>query len=691
MATIIFKPTEECNARCVYCDVVQKKGAHGPKRMSLEMLERFFYRVGEFLRDRPSEHVRLIWHGGEPLLLGYDYFEHARQFQEKHCAGNVDRIQHDMQSNLTLLTEDHIAAFKMLGIRCVGTSYDPEPGVRGIGTKRDTARYNARFHQSIRLLEDNGIGWGIIYVVTRKSLADPGRVFNFLRNFANNGAFMINPVLDYGRALDDIRITPEEYAAFLGAIVPLWWRYRDNLARIEPLYSLSRVLAGHEISLMCTAAGDCAQTHVDVTTDGRASQCGRAADWHLLDYGSIVDKSFAEIFADPQRELLARRNAVLHDSECEGCRYWDICHGGCPLDGASSDGDFFHKTQWCRTQKLFIEQFMEPLVREEMAGTGAAGTRSEVQVSRPIRVRETNPAGDTLGEPVWINPVGGLGDSLMISSVLKQVIDRYPARRYNLVERTKYREILEGHPAIAEVGYPPPGARFASTAYWYQQEFAQKGARAYQVLARMFGLEGPVPERLYVPWELAEDPVIVSRIPWRAGNVLLCQSSDSPRKCMAVEKWEVLTGLLRAEGLGVVQAGRRGERCIRGAYSLLGLTTPRQLISMIDRFDVVLTSDSFLMHAAHLRGVPAVVLWGPTSHRVYGYEGQIHLQAYPSCEERDNCIGLTQTKPYHVHCAYKPGHCMNTFAPQQILEATLSCLGSRPRGYGESISVPGHA
>ena len=96
--------------------------------------------------------------------------------------------------------------------------------------------------------------------------------------------------------------------------------------------------------------------------DGSASHCGRSADWGLLDYGSIHEKSFAQIFADPQRESLQRRNAVLPETECKGCRFWDICHGGCPLDAWFAAGSFLHKSGWCLAEQELIEKYVEPLV-----------------------------------------------------------------------------------------------------------------------------------------------------------------------------------------------------------------------------------------------------------------------------------------------------------------------------------------
>ena len=344
---------------------------------------------------------------------------------------------------------------------------------------------------------------------------------------------------------------------------------------------------------MCSDSGTCAYQHINVLADGSLSHCGRSADWGLLNYGSIFDTTFAQALADPQRDELDRRNAVLPDSECKDCRFWSICHGGCPLDAWSQAGGFLHKSEWCYAKKGFIEKYFEPIVRSasgrssvpDTAGAGAAVTAdvcAPAHLASPIRA-DASPStgGDLHGR--WINPIGGLGDTLMISGVLKQFAERHPAQKLNLVERTKYRHLLEGHPAIDRIGHPPEGASFISTNYWAHDDYRLRGERAYQVLARIFGLDPPVEERLYVPREMTDDARLMGIIPWERFNVLVCQSSDSPRKQMGAANWERLVERLKARGLGVVQAGRTGDRYIRGAYNLLGLTTPRQLISLLRR------------------------------------------------------------------------------------------------------------
>ena len=683
MATVIFKPTEACNAGCVYCDVVHKKG-HSPRKMPLKTLEKFFFRLNEFLVERPDENMEVVWHGGEPLSLGPEYFAHALRLQQKHCADTGERIRHCIQSNLTLLTRELAGALKKLGIDNIGSSFDPIGNVRGLGKRRDSDAYNKRFMDAVCLLDDEGISLGIIYVVTKLSLERPLEIFQTLANLAPRGGFMFNPVLVYGRNLDYLEVSPEEYVDFLGAIFPTWWHKRDEFPLTEPFASLARNLLEESRSLMCSDSGACAYHHINVLPDGSLSHCGRSADWNLLDYGSIFDRSFSQVLGDPQREILIERNTVLPQTECKGCRFWDICHGGCPLDAWSVAGSFLHKSEWCYAKKGFIEKYFEPVAMPDTVeagvsldtadrGTEASKPKEAKRIGRGTGGKDADNDGIG-GDPVWIDPVGGLGDALMVSGVLKQVVERDPSRRFDLVERTKYRHILEGHPAIGRIGHPPAGARFLTTNYWDHDDYRQHGNKAYQVLARLFGLETPIDERLYVPWEFEDDPVLMRAIPWKPRNVLISQSSDSPRKQMVAREWELLVEKLNGEGIGVVQVGKSRDRYVRGAFSLLGLTTPRQAISMVRHFDVVVTSDNFIMHATHHCGVPAIVLWGPTDHRVYGYSNQIHLQAELDCGNPHGCIGPGRGNVYQDDCPEGAGHCMNRFHVDTIFGSIASLL-----------------
>jgi radical SAM protein with 4Fe4S-binding SPASM domain len=359
MATVILKASERCNSNCVYCDVVFKQ--HTGADMPLEVLEQMFFRANDFLLARSEERLEILWHGGEPLILGPDYYREAIRLQNCLCPETKGRIRHSIQSNLTLFSEPFVEIFRELGITGVGTSYDPEPHVRGPGKQIDSDTYNRMFMTGLRLIEKNGFSWGMIYVVTKKSLRQPLEVFSFLTNLTLEGRINFNPVLIYDEQRRDIAITPEEYVEFLGAIFPTWWQHRNRYPEVTPFKMLVDCIVHGNLNLGCADSGACSHGYINVAPDGGASHCGRSADWGLLDYGNISDRTFAEILQDQQREQLAARNEILPQGECQGCRFWDLCHGGCPLDAHSRHRSFSHKSEWCEAKKGFIEKYFEPV------------------------------------------------------------------------------------------------------------------------------------------------------------------------------------------------------------------------------------------------------------------------------------------------------------------------------------------
>jgi ADP-heptose:LPS heptosyltransferase len=276
------------------------------------------------------------------------------------------------------------------------------------------------------------------------------------------------------------------------------------------------------------------------------------------------------------------------------------------------------------------------------------------------------------GDNIWINPLGGLGDALMLSGVLQLCLKHAPQLRYNLIRRTKYHSILDGHPAIAHVGFPPKGARIIGTDYWSRPEYGKE--RAFQSLAAIFGLPLPVEERLFMPG-IPSDIPLFEDIPFGTKNIIIAPASDSPRKELAGGYWEELTQRLVADGFFVMQVGKLKNRHVRHSWSLLGLTTPRQLAALVQRADLVITPDNFIMHLAHLQNVPAVVLWGPTTAAIYGYPGHRHLRAEPECPQRTTCIGPANAANYGALCQLGPtAHCMNRIGVEVIHKAALETL-----------------
>ncbi len=365
MPTLIVKPTERCTSHCAYCDVVTKKRQFDD--MTEATLRLVFQRVNDYLETYPDGDITWIWHGGEPLLMGKPFYIKSRELLETVCKTTRDRITFAMQSNLMLMDEEWAGLLKELGIHSVGSSYDPLDGARGPGTICDTTTYNRAFLQGKMVAEQHGIGVGIIYVLTKPALERPLDIFYHLVNITGGG-FNIHPVLLYHNRRPDLAVTPDEYVAFLGEIFPEWWAHRERYGKIEPFNSLVRNIIENHRSLGCVFSGSCMRNHISIAPDGHLSHCGRSEDWDLLDYGMLQDKTLDVVLNDPQREALENRNALLRNSECVDCRFWSLCHGGCPLDGWAVHGDLLRQSPWGCAEKKFITEYFEPITGALYAG-----------------------------------------------------------------------------------------------------------------------------------------------------------------------------------------------------------------------------------------------------------------------------------------------------------------------------------
>lgn len=696
MPTVILKVTEACNSNCAYCDVVRKGSK--VKTVSEDLLEQFFKRVNEFLLERPDEEMEVIWHGGEPMMLGPEYYYRVYEIINKLCPETAPRIDHAMQSNMTLFDSGFTEVFNLLGIDSIGTSYDPTPCVRGPGKDMDSATYNRKFLEGVGKLENEGLRWGLIHVVTKHSLKDPLGIFHFLSNMTRDGSMMLNPVLfckDEPRTRG-LAITPKQYADFLGMIFPTWWKDRKRHPSSDPFRSFVSHLIDRNPSLLCNESGVCAETHFGMTPDGMIYQCGCASDWGEMCYGSIYDRSFTEILKDPIKEMLRERTKILQEGACKDCRFWDICHGGCALDAWAVTRNFMDKSPWCVYRKRFIEKYFEPTTGIEY--TPGSMTQEEIDAfqKEPEELEPPMPRAkwhppvnlDKTKEPVWINLVGNMGDALMVSGILKQIAERDPEKKFNLVTRSSYEYIFKDHPAIGDIGHPPVDSVIFNTSYWDHRDFGKPGKKAYHILTKMFKLKPPFKEELFIPNGIEEDLLLAKWIPFKERNILISTSAVSPRMELTGEKWEELVERLNGDGFMVAQTGSQDSIYIRGSVSLLGLTTPMQEIELLKKFDLVITVDNTLAYSAFLAGVPAVVLWGPTDHLQFGFEGQGHIQSTPTCSNPGGCINSESSEPLEGECPMGPDHCMNRMDVETIYKAALDILNGEEPKREESAAHP---
>jgi len=265
----------------------------------------------------------------------------------------------------------------------------------------------------------------------------------------------------------------------------------------------------------------------------------------------------------------------------------------------------------------------------------------------------------------WIDPIGGLGDCLFLSSVLHDLWET-TGRTFGLCRKAPYGSFFSGHPAIIRIGSPPPYHPAMKVDYWSYETIGPGNGRPYQVLSRMFGLPTPREERLWIPVS-ENDFETAAHYPLQDGFIVLAPTSVSPRKIWAQERWARLADELgRKTGRQLVQVGEENDFQIPGTVSLCGLTSPKQLFAVMAKASLAIVVDAFPLHAAAWAKIPTVALWGASRHDTFGYSFQVNIQAPSPC--RETCFGPRKYDIYLSPCDHKDGYCLDNVQVDEVLE-----------------------
>jgi uncharacterized protein len=170
---LVIQPTPFCNLDCDYCYLPARNST---ARMSDDVLRRVFEQV--LSSNYVRESFTVVWHAGEPLVLPTAFYERAiALIAELNTAGI--RIDHSFQTNGTLVTPGWCDFIKRHDIR-IGVSVDGPAFLHDARRKTRTGRgTHDRVMRGIACLQQHGIDFHVISVLTRESLDHPDELFQF--------------------------------------------------------------------------------------------------------------------------------------------------------------------------------------------------------------------------------------------------------------------------------------------------------------------------------------------------------------------------------------------------------------------------------------------------------------------------------------------------------------------------------
>jgi uncharacterized protein len=327
---VFVKPAgSACNLGCHYCYYLKKQELY-PKGASLRMPEDILERyIVQHIEAFPGEVINFSWHGGEPTVLGLDYFQRIVALQRKHRPPNR-RITNGMQSNGTLLDEDWCRFLAAEGF-AVGISLD---GPQEIHDRyRVTKNQRPTHTQAMRgydLLQKYRIPNDILCVVNSHNVHYPLEVYKFFRQIgARYIGFLplVEPQPQTEKGVSQRTVPPEAFGVFLCAIFDEWMRQDIGRINVQIFEETTRTAFGQEHSL-CIFRKTCGDVPV-IEHNGDFFACDHFVDpQHHL--GNIQQSSLVALLESPEQRAFGQAKLDTLPRYCRQCAVLDMCNGECP-------------------------------------------------------------------------------------------------------------------------------------------------------------------------------------------------------------------------------------------------------------------------------------------------------------------------------------------------------------------------
>ncbi len=369
---VMTKPVSTiCNLDCHYCYYIKKEDVY-PKgasfRMADDLLEEY---IVQHIQASPKPMISFAWHGGEPTILGVDYFRKIVSLQRKHLPPDR-RITNGIQTNGTLLDDEWCRFFAAEGFY-VGLSLDgPQELHDGYRVTKGQKPTHKQVMRAFRLLRQHKVHCDVLCVVHDQNVRYPTRVYRFFKEIGVEYLQflpLVERLNDGAGGVSGQTVPAEPFGTFLCAIFDEWVRQDIGRITVQIFDEAVRPALGMEHAL-CIFRESCGDVVV-VEHNGDFYSCDHFVDpEHRV--GNIRETPLVEMLeSTAQRDFgLAKRDKLPR--YCRECEVRDMCNGGCPKDRFIRTPDGEEGLNYlCAGYKKFFIHSRPPL--EKMASLWRAG------------------------------------------------------------------------------------------------------------------------------------------------------------------------------------------------------------------------------------------------------------------------------------------------------------------------------
>ena len=345
--TVIFKPTYSCNLRCRYCYARNERDAIQTKMSIAEAIAAFDW-IQSYCSFSKIDSVNIIWHGGEPLLMGVDFYKEIIPYATSKLKDHGIKLHNAIQTNATLITDDYIEIFKQYFNSKIGISLDYNSSTRvdALGNN-----INEELEDKLQLLANSGIKVGVICMITPENVNDPAGMYEWFKQ--HHMSFRANRMFPITENDIAYSVTLGEYVNFICKLFDIMVNDEQPLIIKTLEEYVHAFLTGK--SRLCCLSGNCGDAYLAIVPDGSIFPCGRFSDDNYR---------LGNIFSSPEDVLKKKHDIMFSNNfdaaakllDCEKCTWQTICHTGCPH--AQSTGWIYeeckqNKAVWNHLQSYF--------------------------------------------------------------------------------------------------------------------------------------------------------------------------------------------------------------------------------------------------------------------------------------------------------------------------------------------------
>jgi uncharacterized protein len=350
---LLSKPTGAvCNLDCKYCFFLSKEMLYPGSRfrMADDMLETY---IRQLLESQPGPEVAVAWQGGEPTLMGLDFFKRSIELVERHRRP-TQRVAYTLQTNGTKI-DDEWAAFFAEHKFLIGLSVDGPRHLHDV--YRVDKGGQGSFDQVMagwRALAARNVDVNILCTVHNLNGDHPLEVYRFFRDEVGAKYVQFIPIVERvtsellpianmgwgergsdprplyiteGHHVTDRSVSSEQWGRFLIGVFDEWIKKDVGTVFVQMFDAALASWVGAPPS-MCVFAETCGNA-LAIEHNGDLYSCDHFVEpKHLL--GNIKDVHMLELVSSPQQAAfgLAKRDTL--PKYCRECEVRFACHGECP-------------------------------------------------------------------------------------------------------------------------------------------------------------------------------------------------------------------------------------------------------------------------------------------------------------------------------------------------------------------------